>query len=121
VKSQRLQRSRKKYGRALFSVQSLQRLEIPALGANRRAFFAARHGACNDTSQRRKLKRKEATMTPINHIAHAAPAAESAAENLLRDMAYVLKLTRRVKEELMTDRAPTHKPAGRKAEGVLVA
>jgi hypothetical protein len=63
-------------------------------------------------------------MTPINHLACAiksAPATEpTAAEHLLRDVAYILKLTRRVKEELMTDRAPTHS-AGRKAEGVLVA
>jgi hypothetical protein len=64
-------------------------------------------------------------MTAITHSARAArtaPAAETtASENLLRDVAYVLKLTRRVKEEMMTDRAPTQNPAGRKAEGALVA
>jgi hypothetical protein len=62
-------------------------------------------------------------MTPIANTARAAktaPVAETAAENLLRDLAYVLKLTRRVKEEMMTDRAPTQ-TAGRKAEGALVA
>jgi hypothetical protein len=63
-------------------------------------------------------------MTPITNTARATQttpaAATTAAENLLRDMAYVLKLTRRVKEELMIDRAPTQAP-GRKAEGALVA
>jgi hypothetical protein len=63
-------------------------------------------------------------MTAITHSTRAAktaPVAETAAENLLRDVAYVLKLTRRVKEEMMTDRAPAQNPAGRKAEGALVA
>ena len=63
-------------------------------------------------------------MTPITNtarVAKTAPATEIAsAEHLLRDVAYVLKLTRRVKEEMMTDRAPTQVP-GRKAEGALVA
>jgi hypothetical protein len=60
-------------------------------------------------------------MTAITHTVRTAPTAETTAEHLLRDLAYVLKLTRRVKEEMMTDRAPAQKPAGRKAEGALVA
>jgi hypothetical protein len=59
-------------------------------------------------------------MTPITHTANTTPVAETAAEHLLHDMAYILKLTRRVKEEMMTDRAPTQ-ASGRKAEGALVA
>ncbi|MBY0460693.1 MAG: hypothetical protein K2V38_25525 [Gemmataceae bacterium] len=44
---------------------------------------------------------------------HTAPAAQSAAdaEKLLRDVAYVLKLTRRVKDEMAADRAQTQAPA----------
>jgi hypothetical protein len=63
-------------------------------------------------------------MTAIHHTARTAktaPGAAPTAEHLLRDLAYVLKLTRRVKEEMMTDRAPAQPPAGRKAEGALVA
>jgi hypothetical protein len=67
-------------------------------------------------------------MTPITHIAHrtesspiTAALTTGAAEQLLRDVAYVLKLTRRVKEEMTADRAPTQPRAGRNAEGVLVA
>ena len=60
--------------------------------------------------------------TNTARVAKTAPAADSlAAEQLLRDVAYVLKLTRRVKEEMTADRAPTQSPASRKAEGVLVA
>lgn len=66
-------------------------------------------------------------MTPNTFSSHAAktsPVAAAiqtaAAEQLLRDMAYVLKLTRRVKDEMMADRTPTQQPAG-VAEGVLVA
>ena len=67
-------------------------------------------------------------MTPTINIPHAAEAASitaavevAAAEQLLRDMAYVLKLTRRVKEEMTADRAPTHVRTARTGEGVLVA
>ncbi len=63
-------------------------------------------------------------MTPITNTARAAKTAPTAgtgeADNLLRDMAFVLKLTRRVKEEMTADRAPTQLSA-RKAEGALVA
>ena len=67
-------------------------------------------------------------MTPITNTARVAEAAPitaaielAAADQLLRDVAYVLKLTRRVKEEMSADRARTERPASRKAEGVLVA
>ena len=64
-------------------------------------------------------------MTPtINtaRVAKTAPAADSpAAEQLLRDVAYVLKLTRRVKEEMTADRAPACARTARTGEGVLVA
>jgi hypothetical protein len=67
-------------------------------------------------------------MTPTINTACVAEAAAitdavevAAAEQLLRDMAYVLKLTRRVKEEMTADRAPTHARAARTGEGVLVA
>ena len=43
----------------------------------------------------------------------------AAAERLLRDMAYILKLTRRVKEEMTADRAPAHARTARTGEGVL--
>jgi hypothetical protein len=62
------------------------------------------------------------TMTPTLNtprVAEAAPLA--AAEQVLRDVAYVLRLTRRVKEEMMADRAPATSSAVRKAEGALVA
>ena len=63
-------------------------------------------------------------MTPITNTACAAKTARTAgtgeADNLLRDMAFVLKLTRRVKEEMTADRAPTHLTV-LKAEGALVA
>jgi hypothetical protein len=67
-------------------------------------------------------------MPNMTAIANTAPVAKTtsaanspAAEQLLRDVAYVLKLTRRVKEEMTADRAPTRSPAGRKSEGALVA
>ena len=67
-------------------------------------------------------------MTPTINIPHAAEARSitaavevAAAEQLLRDMSYVLKLTRRVKEEMTADRAPTHARTARTGEGVLVA
>jgi hypothetical protein len=51
----------------------------------------------------------------------AQAAGTAAAEALLRDVAYVLKLTRRVKEEMTAERAPaTHQPVPT-AEGALVA
>lgn len=67
-------------------------------------------------------------MTPITNtarVAEAAPVAAAlevaAAEQLLRDMAYVLKLTRRVKEQMTADRTPTPTRTARTGEGVLVA
>ena len=63
-------------------------------------------------------------MTAITNTARVAKTAPTAgtgaAETLLRDMAFVLKLTRRVKEEMTADRAPTHLTV-LKAEGALVA
>ena len=64
-------------------------------------------------------------MTPITNTTEAASVAAAvevaAAEQLLRDMAYVLKLTRRVKEEMTADRAPKTAHTARTGEGVLVA
>lgn len=67
-------------------------------------------------------------MTAITNTACTAEATSitaavevAAAEQLLRDVAYVLKLTRRVKEEMTADRAVTHARAARTGEGVLVA
>ena len=64
-------------------------------------------------------------MTPINNttrVAKTAPTTDTtAADQLLRDMAFVLKLTRRVKEEMTTDRARTVAPTAPTAEGALVA
>lgn len=51
-------------------------------------------------------------------VANTAPVAT--ADALLRDMAFVLKLTRRVKEEMTADRAPTSKPVAT-SDRVLVA
>jgi hypothetical protein len=59
-------------------------------------------------------------MTAITKTAEVAKTTETAAENLLRDVAYVLKLTRRVKEEMSADRAAPVAP-GRKADRALVA
>jgi hypothetical protein len=64
-------------------------------------------------------------MTPINNTAKITKTASntgtSAADQVLRDLAYVLKLTRRVKEEMTADRARTESPVARSAEGALVA
>ena len=67
-------------------------------------------------------------MTPTTNttrVAEVSPATAAievaAAEQLLRDVAYVLKLTRRVKEEMTADRAPTPARTARTGEGVLVA
>jgi hypothetical protein len=63
-----------------------------------------------------------ANTTRIAEAASITAAVEvAAAEQLLRDVAYVLKLTRRVKEEMTADRAPTHARTARTGEGVLVA
>jgi hypothetical protein len=54
--------------------------------------------------------------------ATAAAVEVAAAEQMLRDVAFVLRLTRRVKDEMMADRrAEPHAATGRKAEGALVA
>ncbi|AWM41098.1 hypothetical protein GobsT_02930 [Gemmata obscuriglobus] len=60
-------------------------------------------------------------MTPNTTATRTASIAQTAdAETLLRDLAYVLKLTRRVKEEMTADRAPIQpKPAT--ADRALVA
>ncbi len=52
-------------------------------------------------------------MTPITNTARVTTTTSTTtdAEKLLRDMAYVLKLTRRVKEEMSADRAQTQTPA----------
>lgn len=68
-------------------------------------------------------------MTPTLNTARVAettPAAAAievaAAEQVLRDVAYVLKLTRRIKAEMAADRrTEPNAAAPRKAEGALVA
>ncbi|MCS6863839.1 MAG: hypothetical protein RMJ56_03905 [Gemmataceae bacterium] len=66
-------------------------------------------------------------MTPIRETACGAETApvlaalETAAERMLRDVAYVLRLTRRIKAEMLADRSVHPQPAVRRAEGVLVA
>jgi len=62
-------------------------------------------------------------MTPITSTARATTTAQTTvdADKLLRDMAFVLKLTRRVKEEMTADRAPKTAHTARTGEGVLVA
>jgi hypothetical protein len=67
-------------------------------------------------------------MSPTTHTAYttedapvSAAVEVAAAEKLLRDVAYVLKLTRRVKEEMTADRAQTSIRTARTGEGVLVA
>lgn len=57
-----------------------------------------------------------ATVTKTAQVAGTA-----ATEALLRDVAYVLKLTRRVKEEMTAERAPAKHHTVRTAEGALVA
>ena len=61
-------------------------------------------------------------MTPITSTARVAATAQTTvdAEKLLRDMAFVLKLTRRVKEEMTADRAQAQSPAAT-TERALVA
>ncbi|MBP3958009.1 hypothetical protein J8F10_22365 [Gemmata sp. G18] len=51
-------------------------------------------------------------MTPITSTARITTTASTTtdAEKLLRDMAYILKLTRRVKEEMCADRAQAQAP-----------
>ena len=62
------------------------------------------------------------SITNTARVARTAPNTDTAAaESLLRDMAFVLKLTRRVKEEMTADRARTESPVARTAEGALVA
>ena len=63
-------------------------------------------------------------MNPITSIELdpiAAALEVAAAENLLRDMAYVLKLTRRVKAAMAAEHAPEKAVANRTGEGALVA
>lgn len=64
-------------------------------------------------------------MTPITNTAEFTPFAAAvevaAAEKMLRDVAYVLKLTRRVKDEMTADRAPKTAHTARTGEEVLVA
>lgn len=67
-------------------------------------------------------------MTPIRETACGAETAPvlaaletAAAERMLRDVAYVLRLTRRIKAEMLADRSVHPQPAVRRAEGVLVA
>ena len=51
-----------------------------------------------------------ATITTAR-VAKTAPVTTAETDKLLRDMAFVLKLTRRVKEEMTADRTPTQTPA----------
>ncbi len=51
-----------------------------------------------------------ATVTAAR-VTKTAPVTTAETDKLLRDMAFVLKLTRRVKEEMTADRAPTQTPA----------
>jgi hypothetical protein len=64
-------------------------------------------------------------MTPFNYTAETATIAAAvevaAAEKMLRDMAYALKLTRRVKDQMAADRAPATAHTARTGEEVLVA
>ncbi len=61
-------------------------------------------------------------MTATTKITKTAATAQNTtdAEKLLRDMAFVLKLTRRVKDEMTADRADT-KAAAATTERALVA
>jgi hypothetical protein len=74
------------------------------------------------TSHARKPNMTPNTFSsPVANASSVTAALETAAaEKLLRDMAYVLKLTRRVKDEMTADRVPTQNTAS-VAEGVLVA
>jgi hypothetical protein len=64
-------------------------------------------------------------MTPIASAAEVSPVAAAmevaAAETMLRDMAYVLKLTRRVKAEMTAEQAPEKAIVARAWERALVA
>lgn len=63
-------------------------------------------------------------MTPITDTAEAAPVAaatEVAVEKMLRDMAYVLRLTRRVKAEMAAERLTAQDVVARAWERVLLA
>jgi len=64
-------------------------------------------------------------VTPFANIApvtETTPSPRDAeAELLLRDVAFILRLTRRVKEEMMADRPHEPRRAGRTPERVLVA
>ena len=64
-------------------------------------------------------------MTPITSTTEVAPVAAAletaAAEKMLRDMAYVLKLTRRVKAEMSAEKAPEKAIIARTWERVLEA
>jgi hypothetical protein len=51
----------------------------------------------------------------------AAAIEVAAAEQMLRDVAFVLRLTRRVKAEMVADRRAEPAATSRKAEGALVA
>jgi hypothetical protein len=60
-------------------------------------------------------------MTDTARVAKTAPVTPRAeAEQVLRDVAFVLRLTRRVKEEMMADR-PQAPRVARSPERVLVA
>ena len=64
-------------------------------------------------------------MPPITNTAEVAPVAAAqdvaAAEKMLRDMAYVLKLTRRVKAEMAVEPVTEEAVIARTWERVLVA
>jgi hypothetical protein len=63
-------------------------------------------------------------MTPITDTAEVAPVAAlgvAAAEKMLRDMAYVLKLTRRIKAEMTAEPVTEAAIVARTWERVLVA
>ena len=65
---------------------------------------------------------KEREITATTKTAHGTKTTATAtAEQVLRDVAYVLKLTRRVKEEMMAEQPAAQVAASRTAEGVLVA
>lgn len=51
------------------------------------------------------------TANNTTYAAKTAPVTTAEADKLLRDMAFVLKLTRRVKEEMTADRPPTQTKA----------
>lgn len=68
---------------------------------------------------------RKPTMTPITSTAEVSSGAAAlevaAAEKMLRDMAYALKLTRRVKAEMTAEHAPDKATGTRTGEGALVA